>query len=85
MPVQEFTPTEKKILAVLVDGMRHSREELHSCLPDDMGALGNIRDHVSHLRKKLRPKGQDIVCELYLAKIYYRHVRLLANPYDGRK
>lgn len=85
MPAQEFTPTERRMLAVLSDGMMHSREELHACLPDDLDPLSAIRNHVSNLRKKLLPKGQDIVCQLHLAKTHYRHVRLLVNPYDGRK
>ena len=79
-----FTPTQTKMLKVLDDGCRHTREELHGCLVDELGALSNIKTHISMIRKKLRPMGQDIICELNERTIHYRHVRLLANPYNGR-
>lgn len=80
-----FTPTERKILAVLADGMRHPRRELHDCLYDETGPLSNIRAHITQLRKTLRPRGEDIVCELFSGGIYYRHVRILAPANDGKR
>lgn len=74
-----------KMLAVLSDGMPHRREELHACLWDEDGDLSNIQIHISHLRKVLRPRGEDIVCEYVGMTFQYRHVKLLANAYDGRK
>jgi DNA-binding winged helix-turn-helix (wHTH) protein len=58
-----FTPTQAKILSVLADGESHAREEIHACLPDDLGSLENIHAHISTIRKRLREQGQDIVCE----------------------
>lgn len=78
-----YSPTHLKMLAVLADGLPHSREELRQCLWDDKGPLSNIRAHLCQLRKVLRPHGQDILCELYGGTIHYRHVRLLASPYKG--
>lgn len=86
-----FTRTQSAMLDVLADGMPHTRMELHACLDDELGPLSNICMHISNIRKILRPKGQDIVCELVHvtikggSKIQYRHVRLLASAYDGRK
>lgn len=71
-----FTPTEKRMLAVLADGLPHTRQELHACLVDDMGALSNIRPHLTAIRRTLRAAGEDVVCELR-SGIFYRHVKLL--------
>lgn len=86
----EFTRTQSAMLSVLADGMPHTRMELHACLPDELGPLSNVWKHVTNIRKILRPRGQDILCELVTApkggsRIQYRHVRLLASAYDGRK
>ena len=80
-----FTPTQLAMLRVLADGCSHTREELHDCLPDELGALQNIQRHIAAIRKVLRPRGQDIVCELARGTIHYRHVRLLASAVNGRK
>jgi hypothetical protein len=74
---ENLTPTERKFLAVLGDGMAHRREELHACLPDTLGPLSNIWPHLTRLRKKVRPLGQEIVCEIQRGKICYRCVKLL--------
>ena len=74
--MEEFTPTERDILAVLSDGMPHSRTELHACLPDELGGFVNLRMHISRMRKKLRPAGQDITS---VNGIGYQLVRLLAS------
>jgi DNA-binding winged helix-turn-helix (wHTH) protein len=72
--VADFTPTQRRILDVLADRMPHRREELHACLPDDLGALANLRFHLSQLRKVLRPHGQDIICQLYRNRLHYRQI-----------
>lgn len=77
--VLSLTPTQDRMLSILADGLPHTRRELHGCLYDDQGALGNIRNHIAALRKKLRPLGQDIVCELSSGAICYRQVRLLKS------
>lgn len=79
-----YTPTEKKILKVLEDGYPHTRKEIHACLWDEMGALSNIRVRICYLRKKLRPQGFDILCEITKTKaICYRQVRLIGSAYNG--
>jgi hypothetical protein len=80
------------MLAVLSDGMAHSREELHACLMDELGVERNIHYHLSTMRPKLRRSGMDIVTEsrgshtsdgVVSRRTYYRQVRILANPNDG--
>lgn len=77
MTAEHWTPTQRRMLALLSDGMPHSRHELHACLEDNLGAITNIRDHISKLRGKLRPRGETIVCEVWNRTIHYRWVRLL--------
>lgn len=72
----DYTPVQRRILKVLADGEPHDRAELHACLVDDLGPLSNIRVHLTRLRKKLRPQGQDIRCEMLGGQVYYRQVRL---------
>ena len=74
-----WTLTEKKMLDVLRDGRPHSRQELHGCLHDDLGPLRNINQHISNLRRKIRERGEMIVCELVNRRIHYRHVKLLKS------
>ncbi len=74
-----FTKTQKAILAVLADGQPHTREELHRCLPDELSELSAVRFHVCNIRKVLRAKGQDIICELKKRRIHYRHVRIISK------
>jgi hypothetical protein len=77
----EFTPVQRRILAVLSDGMPHRKQELHPCLNDDLATSNAIQVHISAMRKILRPKGEDIVCEYNKMTYYYRHIRLLQSAY----
>lgn len=74
-----WTPIQQRMLEVLADGMPHRAEELHLCLNDTDGEIDNVRAHLTHMRKKLRPRGQDIICEWYNRGFYYRHVRLISK------
>lgn len=71
-----FTPTERRILKVLSDGKPHTRKELFACLPDDLASLSSIKPHLTKLRKKLRPLGQEIVC-LIEKHVRYQHVHVV--------
>lgn len=72
-----LTPTQQRFLDVLGDGLPHSRDQLRNCLPDPLGDYSNVQLHISYLRKKLRPRGQDILCVFHQKSFYYRWVRLL--------
>lgn len=78
----KVTPTQKAILQVLSDGLPHSKAELHACLPDELGKLSNITWHLAEIRKVLRPRGQDVLCEYRDRARLYRWVRLLGRD-DG--
>ena len=77
-----YTPTQRKILDVLADGQHHTREEVHACLPDELGALSNIQRHICAIRKPLNSRGYDIICE-NRGGMRYRLVRILNSRYDG--
>jgi hypothetical protein len=77
----QFTETEQKIVNILIDGRSHHREELRACIDGEFTALVTMQNHLKNMRKKLRPKGQDIICEFVNRQLHYRWVRLLANPY----
>ena len=74
--MSDFTPVQSRMLAILSDGEAHSRKELHRCLEDDLGPLSNIKAHLTSIRKQLRPRGEDIICEIRGHEVYYRHIRL---------
>ena len=77
--VEGFTRLEARMLAVLADGLTHTREELHACLYDTEGPLSNIKAHLTSIRKKLRPSGEDIICQILQGTPYYRRVLLVAQ------
>lgn len=68
-----YTPTQRRILAVLADGLCHSAEELRGCLEDDLAGPTALRYHISEVRHKLEQRGQSIV----FRSGGYRQVRLL--------
>lgn len=75
----QYTPTEQRMLDLLGDGQPHRREELHACLYDDLSVCSNIQPHLSRIRRKIRPRGLEIVCELLSRRICYRLVRLVVS------
>jgi len=81
--VAEFTPTQSKILQVLSDGLPHKFEELQAVLPDNLSDRKTLSNHLSGIRIRLRPRGEDIICQFILRQRQYRHVRLLHSAYDG--
>jgi DNA-binding response OmpR family regulator len=83
MDFSKFPPVQRRMLTMLWDGERHTKKELHTCLADDLGELRNVKHHIHALRKKLRPLGFDIVCEIldgHRGTSVYRQVRLLHHP-----
>lgn len=77
-----FTPIQQRMLIVLSDGLPHPREELHACLDDELSPYSAIKAHLSSIRKILRPKGQDIICEIVHRRNMYRQIRLLRHRHD---
>lgn len=78
-----LTPTQLRILELLSDGRPHTRREMHACLDDDLAQPTAFERHLTGMRKILRPKGEDILCQRCRngQDSYYVLVRLLASPY----
>ncbi len=62
MDTNGFTPTQRRMLEVLADGLPHRREELRACLEDELASIETMRKHIGAMRKLLRTDGHDIVC-----------------------
>jgi DNA-binding transcriptional ArsR family regulator len=79
-----YTPTQKRILAILADGNMHLKEELYCCIDDELANKdGTLRFHMSKLRLKLRPQGLDVICQYHYKRYYYRQVRLISSAAAG--
>lgn len=76
--VDKLTPTEKRIMEALADGYPHRRRDLLPLI-DEMAVPQNLKDHLSNIRKKLRPMGEDVICEYYNRGLSYRWIRLIGN------
>ena len=77
MTTPTYTPTESRLVAMLSDGKVHSRRELLTCIDDDQAEFANLRVHLSRVRKKVQPLGQDIMYVSGNCTSGYRHVCLL--------
>lgn len=78
----KFTPTERRMLAVLADGQRHARSEFHEPLGMvvvDKGDDGSIDVHIWNMREKLRPLSKWVITERMLGVTYYTMV-VLTKP-----
>lgn len=74
---------KSRMLTLLRDGRRHTAEELHACLRDELGPISNITPHLSALRQMLRPKGEDVLSHRIGDITYYWIADLMGNPYRG--
>jgi hypothetical protein len=72
-----FTPTERRILDVLADGEPHTYADLLPVLDDDMAAPSAMRQHISRLRDKLNPQGEEIVSQCFGIYNAYRRFKML--------
>ena len=65
-------------MRILADGKRHRREELEACIEDDLADRYRcLNNRLSDIRKKLRPKAEDVIVEWWERRRYYRWVRLI--------
>jgi len=72
-----YTPTQRKMLALLGDGQPHRVEELKKCLLDDLSSDSAVRDHLSQMRKLLRLEGKNVLCVWWHRCRQYQLVRAL--------
>lgn len=62
-PTVKLSPIQLRMLQALSDGLPHSREALLECIQDDRCKPTAHLAHLTAIRKVLRPKGEDILCE----------------------
>lgn len=77
---QGLTKTENEIYTILNDGGNHRRREFFHLFCDEIEEhkkVNVLRQHMSNLRKKIRPKGLEIVMITTGVKSFYRMVRSL--------
>jgi hypothetical protein len=79
----QFSHTQQCILSVLADGMPHDMDELVGAVPDELATPKTVKNHLYIIRIKLRPIGQDIICQFLNRQRLYRQVRLLSSAVDG--
>lgn len=77
--LKPLTVTQKKILKVLSDGLPHTKQELHRCLPDEMSGVSALWKHVCLARKHVRLKGKDILSVFVNRSIRYRLVKIISK------
>ena len=80
---QEFTPTQRRFLALLGDGAQHNIDLFVPMLNDRDGekhvVRDRVREHVRALNRKLARQGQCVVLERREWKTYLRQVSLLRS------
>lgn len=76
MDMSKFTPIQKKIVSMLLDGEPHKIKELMGCIDDELADYQTLRQHMSFIRPKIRPGGIDIICQFIQRQRQYRMVRL---------
>lgn len=74
--VSELSVIQRRMLAVLADGLPHTRDELKLCLWDDLASYKAIWAHLVKIRKVLRPRNEDILCVYTKKTLKYQHVKL---------
>lgn len=78
MATNGFSPIQMRMIEILADGQPHHRDQLFECMENPMNSRAALWFHLGVIRKHLRPRGQNIICELIHRAIYYRHVQLIA-------
>lgn len=73
----KLPPTQQRMLDLLSDGKPHKKLELKGLLWDEHANVNTIQYHISYLRKYVRGRGQEVICELYGFSVRYRLVELI--------
>lgn len=73
----QYTPTERRILDALADGMPHAQTALVSILNDDMTDRNTLHQHLYNLRKKMEEVGMGVQCVRVKGQAHYRLTRLV--------
>lgn len=80
-----FTPTQKRIMDLLSDGLPHKRSEIIEKCLEDLSQPKAVSRQVGSMRPHLEPNGETIIAQLIGRTVHYRWVRLTGSAYDGRR
>lgn len=78
----DLTPTQQRMLELLLDEKPHNRFALQKCLRDELGSVNGIKPHLSNLRKKIQSHGYGISCDMMAGENYYRLVHFASLPVE---
>jgi hypothetical protein len=70
-----FTPTQQRIVDLLKNGQPHKRDEVRRCV-DELASLASLKTHLVKLRKRIRPHGYDVICQVLHRAYYYRLIKV---------
>jgi hypothetical protein len=79
MANDNWTSVQQRIMDVLSDGISHQKHDLLACIGDELATPNALQSHLTRMRLKLRPIGNNIICEIHDSRIYYRLVRVISN------
>lgn len=73
-----WTKTQSRILELLSDGQFHRLSEIRREAVDEYAETSTITVHLSRIRAKLRPIGEDLQTRDLDGECAYRHIRVLS-------
>ena len=81
LDLDTFSPIQRRMLTLLLDGKSHPREELRLCIDNEQATFANVWRHVTDIRKQVLPFGLDVLCVTggYKRATKYRLVRQFAT------
>ena len=79
MPARpEWTKTQSRIIELLSDGQFHRTSEIRREAVDEYAETSTVSVHLSNIRAKLRPVGEDLQTRQIDGECAYRHIRVLS-------
>ena len=70
-----FTSTQRRIIDLLKDGQPHRRDDVRKCI-DDLASLASLKQHLIEMRKRIRPHGYDVICQILNRAYHYRLIKV---------
>jgi len=74
-----LTPIQQKIYDVLADGKPHKPEELLAAFTDAADEKQLLYNHLTRIRKELRRKRRDVICQFIRRSNHYRLIGLVCD------
>ena len=86
LPSRElFTPTQRRMYDLLLEGHPVPKEVLQRCCEDELSSVQVVAVHRGDMRKILLPKGYNIICQVggWQKGVRYQLVRLIGSAVSG--